>query len=465
MLALNLVDRSWSGLLKPLDWNQGAPLGFLLVVKAVISCWGSSEAALRFIPYLASLVGLCLFAVLIRRLFSGWVAVAGMALYAVSPQLVSYAAECKQYAVDGAVATGLLLIFELCRRHSNRGTMLVVASSGACAIWLSHPAIFVLAGIGFAFAVRTVAGGTTWQLMRLAACAVMWLLSFALVYYLNLRHLTSNDYLLNYWRDHFVPSLGLAWVAWIWDHFMGGIAVAVGTRGTLVGALLILSGIVGVWSEQRDWLWLVIGVVGAAGVAAAWHRYPLVGRMLIFLIPLLVLLIVWGIARLWQFCGSRGGVIVGLVVLAVGLSALLEDLREWHKPTRTEEIRPLLRLVRQRWQPGDKVLVLRGAVPAFLFYTKEHPFPPGVVWSQCERFSGAHAVAEWRRLLSASRVWVLASHYRPEEEAVLHTLAQSTARCEAQWRTVGAWLCLYQPLHRFGEAADHLSVDLAPAKQ
>src|SRR5690349_16373561 len=54
MLALNLVDRSPRQLLEPLDWNQGAPVGFLLMVKGTIAALGPGEWALRLVPFLGS---------------------------------------------------------------------------------------------------------------------------------------------------------------------------------------------------------------------------------------------------------------------------------------------------------------------------------------------------------------------------------------------------------------------------
>src|SRR5262245_30596325 len=51
MLALNLVERTPRQLLEPLDWNQGAPAGFLLTVKAGIMLFGTDEWAFRLIPF------------------------------------------------------------------------------------------------------------------------------------------------------------------------------------------------------------------------------------------------------------------------------------------------------------------------------------------------------------------------------------------------------------------------------
>jgi len=49
-LALNIIHRSAAGLLKPLDYNQAAPLGFLLLQKAAARYLGSGELVLRLRP-------------------------------------------------------------------------------------------------------------------------------------------------------------------------------------------------------------------------------------------------------------------------------------------------------------------------------------------------------------------------------------------------------------------------------
>src|SRR5258706_8289415 len=52
MLALNITGRSFAGLLQPLDYDQGGPLGFLLAEKLVITLLGNNELSLRLIPFL-----------------------------------------------------------------------------------------------------------------------------------------------------------------------------------------------------------------------------------------------------------------------------------------------------------------------------------------------------------------------------------------------------------------------------
>src|SRR6185437_15758947 len=62
MLSLNLIERSPARLLEPLDWNQGAPVGFLLAVKTAIATIGITERSLRLIPFVGSMLGVIGFA-------------------------------------------------------------------------------------------------------------------------------------------------------------------------------------------------------------------------------------------------------------------------------------------------------------------------------------------------------------------------------------------------------------------
>ena len=107
MLALNLVERTPGQLLEPLDWNQGAPTGFLLLAKMSLMCFGTAEWSFRLVPFLGSVVGMIAFAWVARRLLSAEASVMAVALFSISPYLISYAGECKQYVTDAAPAVAM----------------------------------------------------------------------------------------------------------------------------------------------------------------------------------------------------------------------------------------------------------------------------------------------------------------------------------------------------------------------
>ena len=61
VLALNIVNRSYLELLQPLDYDQGAPIGFLWIEKLAIQLFGNNEYALRLFPLLSSILSIFIF--------------------------------------------------------------------------------------------------------------------------------------------------------------------------------------------------------------------------------------------------------------------------------------------------------------------------------------------------------------------------------------------------------------------
>ena len=71
-IAVNLLTRDFAGLLKPLEYYQIAPMGFLWAELAVIRVLGASEWAVRLIPFLSGLASLGLFALRASRVLGWW---------------------------------------------------------------------------------------------------------------------------------------------------------------------------------------------------------------------------------------------------------------------------------------------------------------------------------------------------------------------------------------------------------
>jgi hypothetical protein len=453
MLALNLVERSPARLLQPLDWNQGAPAGFLLATKLAIEAVGPTEIGLRLVAFLGSALGLIAFAWVARRLLPRPAATFGLALFAVSPFLISYAAECKQYATDAAITVGLFAVAAgLLRGERGTWRWVLLGLAGAAAVWCSHPSAFVLGGIGTALLAE--AALTQDRKRFLAACGTVgcWLVSFAACYVLFLRQLGTNQYLLDYWAGHFLPlpPNEVGDVAWLLDHFFAFFQYPGGLGGTEVkaggiAAVLYLVGIYGLWKDRRTLAVALVLPAVFALLASGLHKYPFSGRLLLFLVPLMLL----GVARgawsvgsaLWSAQPVAAAILFGVLTVA----PVIETWQEFRRPMRYEQLTPVLAEVREQWQPGDRVYVYYGAVPAFTFYTRDNPvFPPGAVTLGTEfRDSRTGYRDELAALKGHHRVWVVFSHRHRDEESLVRAYAEGMGRCEQVVREAGATAFLF----------------------
>lgn len=451
MLALNLVERTPRGLLQPLDWNQAAPAGFLLLTKSALMAFGAAEWSLRLVPFLASVLGVFGFAWVARRLLPPHAALMAVALFAISPFLISYAGECKQYASDAALAIGLLAAGAgLLHGAGGFRRWAVLAAAGSAAVWFSHPAAFVLGGIGSALFLDAVGMKDRRRAGACLATIACWLASFGACYLLTLKQLGNNQYLLGYWAGHFLPlpPASPGDVLWLADHFFAFLAYPGGLGGTeiQIGGIAAAFGLVGLAALARDRWPVAVALVGPAILALAAsgvHKYPFAGRLLLFLVPLMLLLVArgaWAVASALRPSGAfAAAVLVGLLFLAPAV----ETYQTMKRPPRHEQITPVLDAVRADWRPGDRVYVYYGAVPAFTFYTRDNPFPPGVVLGGLHRGRQTLYRDELAKLAGEPRVWLVFSHPHKAEEETLLAYAEGLGECRREVRQPGACAFLF----------------------
>jgi hypothetical protein len=451
MLALNLVERTPAGLLEPLSWNQGAPAGFLLATKAAITAVGASERGLRLLPFVASVLGLAGFAWVSRRVLAPPAAALALALFAVNPVLTSYAAECKQYAVDAAAAVGLLgASLALLRGAAEGWRYAALGACGAAAVWFSHPGAFVLGGIGTALLADAALARDRRRLTAAAAAVACWFASFVACYALTLKQLGTSRYLLDYWAGHFlpVPPTGPGDAVWLVDHavdffvYPGGLGESEFALGGLA-ALLGLVGAAGLW--RRRWPLAVALVLPAALALAASgaQKYPFAGRLLLFLVPLALLAVAEGACRVAACLRAAHPAAGPLLVALLLLGSALEAAQSVKRPPRHEQITEVLGELRARLRAGDRVYLYYGGVPAFTFYTRDNPLPVPVTVGTESRADRTGYRDELRRFAGEPRVWVVFAHRYRDEESLLRAYAEALGECRDEVRRPGAAAYLY----------------------
>ena len=197
------------------------------------------------------------------------------------------------------------------------------------------------------------------------------------------------------------------------------------------------------WKQRENFCFLVSPILFLA-IAASLGQYPLYGRMLLFFLPILLLLIAEGSVQIIQ------KVTIKPAALAVALCGLLFFYptltagRHIARPRTFEEIRPVMSYVRDHWQDGDLLYIYHGSTRAFEYYNKRYGFAKMdcILGRVCTNNYGGYE-EDLSRLHQTKRVWFIFSHAMvygiDEEEMLLNLLTSMGTRldfCKAPGATV-----------------------------
>lgn len=427
LVASSILGRDAAGLLtRPLDYGQTAPAGFLLLEKLATVLLGTGEHALRLVPLLAGLGALFLFPSVARRYVSGPARTVALALFALAPFLVYYSSEVKQYSLDALVSLGVLAVAADLYVRRPRSALLALIV-GVIGVWLSQPAIFMLGGAGLVLAADAL-GRRQWpRAAMLAGIGAAWLASFGGSYAVSRRTLADPEYMQAFWRHGFMPWSGdsLPWtierVARMFREPLGVIGTNpfpwLGILQTAAGVALVAAGVLWMYRRRPVRLALLGLPFVLMVLAAAAHAYPFAanylssGRVLIFLIPSLVLVMGEGAARLAGLYPGlyprRAGLAVAGVAVALALAPSI-GYAAASVPHVRAEIKPLLEYSAQNRQPGDILYVYYGARPQYEYYAARYGWrPEDTVMGVCSRLRPAAYVDDVARLRGPRRVWLL----------------------------------------------------------
>lgn len=435
-LSLNIVELGYRGLFGRLEHDQGAPPGFLVVEKAVSEVLGSGELALRLVPLLCGVAAVWLVYAAGRRLVGERSALLAAGLLAVMEPAIRYSVEVKQYSTDVAITLLLLgLAGVLVDESEDARRYVALALAGAAAIWLSHAAMMVTAGVGIVLMARAVHSRSAGAMRGLVMTAVVWMLSFAGLYTLSLSHLIANDYLHDFWIGAYapLPPTSPADLRWYHTALLSLLQNAVGPYGGGLGLFAALVGTVALLAVQATrWKWaLTVSPIVVCLILSGFELYPFSDRMVLFLLPLVLLLSARGVVALWDRSRAAGAcAAVAMLVTPVVFAAA-----DFRSPSAREELRPVLEAVHQALVPSDGLLIYYGAMNAFRYYSRHGGigrFPEiGVIEAHREDWSGyEREVAE---LGTPGRSWVVFSHVYSdsganEEEVILFFLDRAGTR-------------------------------------
>lgn len=413
-IAINLMERTYGGLVEPLVHNQAAPIGYLWASKAVIGLAGSSEYALRFVPFTAGLLSVALFLIVARRILAPDVLPWALGLFAVSDRLIYYASEVKQYSSDVAVALALVwAVLELLDGNLTWKRIAGLSALGVAGIWFSHPAIFVAAGGGLGVA-AVLAVRRDWpRLVRVVVTGGVWAASFVAAYVVSLQRLTQNQKHLKYWGDAFMPMppVTIDAMRWFRTTFLTVASNPGGFRPAWLAVVAVVAGSVYLLVVKRDRALVLVAPLVLCLLASGLRVYPFSNRLLLFVVPIGILLAFGAVEALLERIPRFGAIPAAALAIALVAFPALGAARALRTPRTHEELRPVLEYVRDRRQPGDAVYLYYAAQFPMRYYAPRIGFgPDDYTQGKIARKSPDRYLRDVDAFRGTSRFWIVFSH-------------------------------------------------------
>jgi hypothetical protein len=461
-LALNLMETGWLGVFRPLGGGQAAPVGFLLVEKAITDAFGTSEFAFRALSLVTSILILPLFYLLVRNFLSTAGILVGLGVIAISEPLIGLGTIFKQYSSDTCLTLIYLnVVLWAWRRDGGAARYVVVGSLGTILIWFSFPSVFVIGGTGLTLIGWELAAGRLRSAVCWVAAMSVCALSFGLAYALSYRNYSRNDALLTWWTYAFAPfpPRSLSDLKWYSDNFFLLFPSEVGIKEAGVGAAMLLFGAYCLVRDpvpvRRVVVPLLLAPIGLTLVASALHKYPFGDRTMLFSSPLLAALVAAGVAAIWDSHQAKARILAAMIVGIMALYPAYLELKYLATPDGRiyADVKPTLGFIADHRKDGDVLYVHWDAETHHDYYVKARNYRdlkrvpavgskfPGEVSRQAKLEAYEKAV---KPLLKKRRVWLLLGIAgKPEEEIMLDLFDRHGQRLEG-FSGLGSAAYLYE---------------------
>jgi hypothetical protein len=422
MLGHNLLHRDFAGLTGALDRLQVAPVLFLWVERAVVLVLGSSEWALRLVPFLAGLAALLAFWDFARRVVSPTAAALAVGTLAVARWPVFMSATLKPYSCDLLWSAVLLALAVRWRQWPDRlWPLALLAAVVPVALGSSFPSVFVAGGVALYLLPAVWRHPDRRARALFAAYGLLMLGAFAVEYWLTLRAQATPQgaalaaYMNDYWSNGFPPAAPPAFLRWLAATHTGRLmAFPIGDAGGLstVSFLVFLAGVWVSWrSGRRALLVLCLAPFALNFAAAVAHRYPYAAccRLSQHLAPAICLMIGVGWAALLEWLAPRlrlrrRWVGAGALLLAAfALGQMVFDVASPANDRHSVWCRQIGREIGRHLEPGDVLVVgsLTGErLESFDWYLDRLGYP--VTWDRPPA-PGPEARRAWLVTLTANR--------------------------------------------------------------
>jgi hypothetical protein len=449
-LCGNLLERSYGGLLEPLNYSQVAPTLYLFTLKACTDWFGMNVFSVRLPSVVGGLLLVLVFWWMARRMVGARGALWAVVMVALSQHLISYSGEAKPYSLDAFWT--VLLVWLALRAEPGKAawkSTVPLALAGMVAVWFSYPSVFVIAGVGTAHLASALLQREGKHFGILCVVYGLAALSFLVEYLVIMApiqaHMGDIGYLDNYWRHGFMPFPPETMFELRWFRERPFLFLDMPGGFTLLGLALFvaLAGTLQLLFERPKHFFMVILPFVFTLLACGLRLYPFHGRMTLFLAPLLFLVMGHGFVALSE--GGRKPAATALVLAVLLLAQpAVRAVRVAREPSRHHELDRVLHHVSLHWREGDRLYLPFPDSLSYRFLEEALDIPSeAVVLGVSASAEGGETPFEeiLPKLRDAERLWFACTYDYVETFAPQRKLLEAHGKTvdEAQAAGASAW--------------------------
>jgi len=344
-LSSSLIRMNYTDLAtQVLDYQQKAPIGFLWMVRFVITLFGNNEIVLRLIPLLSGIISLFLYIKVCRSFLTPLGQIVAICIFSFAPALVYHSVEIKQYSTECLSTVIALYLFIKFKDSTSWKKKLMWGTLGAAILWFSFSVIFILGGIAAGMTFNFILNKDWKSLFNNLISFSIWGVSF-LVNYIVFTHKHVDSEWIVYWfktYNNFMPfpPLSIQELKWFPSNFLQMMDYPLGlvwnlrqiSTSTLfkllttpvIPSILLFTGIFSTFRKSRESFYILFFPILLMLLASGLYMYPLLERFWVFITPIFILFISIGFD--YYVTRIKSGTIVWILFLLLTCGALIQSI-------------------------------------------------------------------------------------------------------------------------------------------
>lgn len=373
LLSLNIVGKSYAELLRPLDDNQVAPIGFLYVEKFISSLFGSTDWSLRIFPFFSFLFSIpLLFSITKKLTDSKQVGLLACVFFVFNYLIIYYSVEVKQYSSDVCIVLFLIYYGLIFFKLNDYSSIFIYSAVGVFAIFLSNVSIVILLSNSFVL-IYNYYKKREKLIHRFIIPVLFWISAFCIYYFLFIHHHPSKRSMLRYWqsKDAFLPL----------NPFHSDFFTFIFSKLKMIFTYLIIDSVAG-------WILIPIFITGLLKsfknfntiivlccpliihlFLSGLKMYPFHTRLILYLVPLIIIVLSVGLYHLHRIIKLSSMSLSYLILFSPLIFSFIVVVK--NAPIEKEEVRNCMEYINRDKSRIDFLYLYCSSAPAFKFYQKK----------------------------------------------------------------------------------------------